>query len=72
MNAFIQLVGAVIITILMVVLLGLVLSYPMMLLWNGCLVGAVTGIQSIGLLQAWGILMLCGFLFKSTSQNKSE
>jgi hypothetical protein len=43
-----------------------------MLLWNYCLVGAVVGVNTIGWLQAWGILILCGFLFKPTiSSSKS-
>ena len=37
------------------VLFGLVLSFPMMLLWNGCLVPAVTVLKEITWLQMWGI-----------------
>lgn len=46
------------------VFLGFLLSYPVMLLWNGCLVGAVNGVNKIEWLQAWGILVLFGVLFK--------
>jgi hypothetical protein len=47
-------------------LFSLVLSLPVMLLWNGCLVGALDGIHSVTWLQAWGISLLCSFLFKTT------
>ena len=51
--------------IAMVVLLGLVMSYPIMLLWNYCLVPAIPSIHEIEWLQAWGIMFLCSLLFKS-------
>jgi len=60
-------VGALILFALLVIAGGLLLSLPVMLLWNYCLVGAVAGVAEIGWLQAWGILILCGFLFKSSS-----
>lgn len=56
--------------IVFVVLIGLLLSYPVMLLWNGCLIDAVPGIKEIGWLQAWGIMILCGLLFKSSISTK--
>jgi len=53
-----------------VVLLGLLFSLPVMLLWNGCLVGAVSGVNEISWLQAWGLMVLCGLLFKSSIDKK--
>jgi hypothetical protein len=47
------------------VVLGLIMSYPIMLLWNACLVPAIPSIHEIEWLQAWGIMFLCGLLFKS-------
>jgi hypothetical protein len=44
---------------------GLILSLPVMLLWNYFLVDAITGVKEIGWMQAWGILVLCGLLFKT-------
>ena len=41
------------------------LSWPVYMLWNGCLVGAVAGVSEVTWLQAWGLTILCGFLFKS-------
>ena len=56
------------------VLLSFILAWPVMALWNGCLVGAVDGVHQITWLQAWGISILCSFLFKSTitNWNKSD
>jgi len=53
-----------------IVVVGLLFSYPVMLLWNGCLVPAVDGVKEIGLLQAWGLMILFGILFKSTISKK--
>ena len=50
--------------IALIVVHGLILSLPVMLLWNWCLVPATPGINEIGWLQAWGIQILCNFLFK--------
>lgn len=47
------------------VFLSFLLSWPVYMLWNGCLVGAVQGVSDVTWLQAWGITVLCGFLFKS-------
>lgn len=51
---------------------GIVLSFPTMLLWNGCLVPAISGIHLISWKQAWGILVLCSLLFKSTSTTSNK
>ena len=51
----------------LVVFLGMLLSYPVMLLWNGCLVPAVGSVHEITWLQAWGLMILFGFLFKSSA-----
>jgi hypothetical protein len=48
-------------------LVSLLFSLPVMLLWNGCLVGAVAGISEITWMQAWGISILTGIMFKETS-----
>ena len=47
--------------------IGFLMAWPVMMLWNGCLVDAVTIVKPIGWLQAWGISILASFLFKSTS-----
>jgi hypothetical protein len=57
-----------IITVVMAFLfVSFLMSYPVYLLWNGCLVGAVNGVNEVTWLQAWGLSVLTGFMFKSTS-----
>jgi hypothetical protein len=52
----------------LVLIIGLLISWPLMLLWNGCLVGTVAGIGPLtSIWHAWGILILSAFLFKSTT-----
>ena len=56
--------------IVFLVFLSLLLSLPAWWLWNNALVGAVNGINEISWLQAWGISILCNFLFKNSSVKK--
>jgi hypothetical protein len=52
----------------LIAIIGLLMSWPLMLLWNGCLVGTIDGIGPItSIWQSWGILILCGLLFKSSN-----
>jgi hypothetical protein len=54
------------------IVFGLLLGFPVMWLWNACLVGLVTGIGPItSFWQAFGLMVLCGLLFKSSSTSKS-
>ena len=71
MNQVMQIFGTLAIFVATIIVMGLIMSLPVMLLWNYCLVGAVAGVSAIGWLQAWGIMILCAFLFKS-SQSKSS
>ena len=57
-------------TVVLVVVLGLLLSLPIWLLWNDCLVSAIDGVHEITWLQAWGLNILCTSLFKSTTSTK--
>lgn len=66
-----QIVSFILVTVV-VVIIGLLFSVPVMFLWNGCLVPAVTGLNEIGWLQAWGILILCGLLFKTYTYNSKD
>ena len=58
--------------IILIGVVALLLAYPIKWLWNGCLVGAIDGVHHIGVLQALGISVLCGILFKSDSISKSK
>ena len=60
---------------ILVILVGLslLLAWPFMLLWNGCLVGTVAGVSPLtSIWHSWGILILASFLFKSTGVTKSR
>ena len=63
-------IGILIAALLSFVLVSFLFSWPVMMLWNGCLVDAVTGVNPVTWLQAWGISVLCGLLFKSSTSAK--
>jgi hypothetical protein len=69
MEAVFKIVGLVVVSFVGILVLSFVLSWPVMMLWNGCLVDAVTGVKEITWLQGWGISILSGILFKSTSSS---
>lgn len=69
METVAKMIGLAVVGIVGIVVLGLILSLPVMWLWNACLVAAIPGIKEIGWLQAWGILILCGLLFKNSSSS---
>jgi hypothetical protein len=64
-------VGAVIVGLAGLLLFSFLLSWPVYMLWNGCLVGAVAGVSEVTWLQAWGLNILTGIMFKTTV-GKSE
>jgi len=64
--------GAILAGIATLLFLSFVLSWPVMMLWNLCLVDAVSGLKEIGWVQAWGISTLCGILFKANVTNKKD
>ena len=69
MEKVVVVVGAIVLGIASLLLLSFLLSWPVYMLWNGCLVGAVAGVSEVSWLQAWGLTVLCGFLFKSNVGN---
>jgi hypothetical protein len=70
MEKFIAAIALAIGGIALIAVVGLLFSLPVMWLWNVALVPAIPGLAKIGWLQAWGILILCNFLFKPTVSNK--
>ena len=54
---------AVLVGIATLIFISFVLSWPVMALWNGCLIDAVPAVKEITWLQGWGISILCGILF---------
>jgi len=65
-----RILGTVFGAILFAVALSFLLSWPVMVLWNECLVPAVQGINQVTWLQAWGLSALFGFLFNRTTTVK--
>lgn len=62
---------AVVGAIVFLVFLSFLLSWPVYMLWNGCLVGAVAGVNEVTWLQAWGLNLLFGLMFgKTVSSSK--
>jgi hypothetical protein len=63
--------GAVVV-IATILFISFLLSWPVYMLWNGCLVDAVTGVKEITWLQGWGLSALFGLLFKSSTSTSSK
>jgi hypothetical protein len=72
MEKVVVVVGAIIIGLLGLVFFSFLLSWPVYMLWNGCLVGAIDGVKEVTWLQAWGINFLFGILFRSTTSKDSK
>ena len=72
MKTLFKIVGLLIAAVAVIVFFGLLFSLPVMWLWNIALVPAIPGLVQIGWLQAWGILILCGLLFKPSISNNKE
>jgi hypothetical protein len=53
--------------ILFLLFLSFLLSWPVYMLWNGCLVDAIEGVKEVTWLQAWGLTALMGLLFKTNT-----
>lgn len=53
---------------IVIVFSGLLFALPVYLLWNA-VVPELFGLKAIGLFQAWGLLVLCGLLFKGSNSN---
>jgi hypothetical protein len=53
-----------------VVLLSFLMSWPAYMLWNGCLVGAVNGVNEITWLQGWGLCILFNIMVKTSVSKK--
>ncbi|KKN99053.1 hypothetical protein LCGC14_0142990 [marine sediment metagenome] len=57
-------IGVLVGFLITVVLFSAIFALPVLWLWN-VLCPDIFGLQEIGFLQAWGLSILCGFLFKS-------
>jgi uncharacterized membrane protein SpoIIM required for sporulation len=70
MKYVIEGIGAFVGVIAVALFLSFVMAWPVMMLWNGCFVGAIDGVREIGWLQAWGLQFLFALLFKTTVTKK--
>ena len=64
---FIAIIGVVILAFL----IDLLLAWPFMLLWNW-LMPMIFGLTTLTFWQAFGLMLLCSFLFKGSTSNSSS
>ena len=72
MRDIITILGTIVVTVAGILLFSFLCSWPVYMLWNYCLVGAVAGVNEVSWLQAWGLAVLCGLLFKTNVERKSK
>lgn len=72
MDTVVKAVGLAVVGLGTLLFFSFLLSVFVWLLWNGCLVDAVDGVQEITWLQSWGIMILAGLLFKGNSAHVSK
>ena len=66
-------IGLIFAGIALLVAAAILFAWPVQLLWNGCLVGAVDGVHLITFWQALGLNFLFSILFKtSTTSSKNK
>lgn len=63
-EALVKVLGGLLIAAGVFLVVGLFVGLPVMLLWNG-LVPEIFSLPEIGFLQAMGLVILCGFLFRA-------
>ena len=66
MEKAIAVIIAGVVALPMAVFISFILSWLVYMLWNGCLVGAIRGVNEVTWLQAWGLGILFGLMFKTT------
>ena len=69
MNKFIEMILNMLVVIVGIVIIGLIIGIPTMILWNW-LMPDIFGVKEITFFQAWGLYILAGLLFKSSSSSK--
>ena len=71
MEKFLTIVMVVLMVIVGIALYAVLAALPVMWLWNW-LMPDLFGLQTIGFWQAFGLLVLCGSLFKSSTSSSSK
>lgn len=59
-----NLVSVMVVYVVMLFVAAALMSLPVMLLWDWLIPG-IFGLRTITWFEAWGLLFLCGLLFKS-------
>lgn len=66
-----NLISVIVVYVVMLLVVAALMSLPVMLLWDWLMPG-IFGLRTISWFEAWGLLFLCGMLFKShNSVNKN-
>lgn len=63
--------GALLFVLAMSFVIGIIVAYPLMWLWNK-LLPELFGLPTISFWQAFGIYFLCGLLFRSTHTTNNK
>ncbi len=66
-----NIIGAIVLGAGILIFVAALMSLPVMLLWDW-LMPTIFGLPEITWFQAWGLLFLCGLLFKSHTTTKKE
>lgn len=66
-----QFVGMLVVGVMVLFVVAALMSLPVMLLWDW-LMPQIFGLPTITWFQAWGLLFLCGLLFKSNISTNKE
>jgi hypothetical protein len=72
MERFTSGIGLVFAGIALLVVAAILFAWPVQLLWNGCLIGAVDGVHPIGFWQAMGLNFLFSILFKASASSSRK
>lgn len=64
--------AAVLFVLGVAIFVSFLLAWPVMLLWNGCLVDAIEGVKEVTWLQAWGLNLLAGIMFRTSADFKPK
>ena len=65
-------IGLIFAGIALLVVAAILFAWPVELLWNGCLIGAVDGVHPITFWQALGLNFLFSILLKGTSTSSKK
>lgn len=71
MSNFFEFVGIIVSSIILVVVIAVIVAIPFYYLWNW-LMPELFGLKNITLLQSLGLLLLSGFLFRSSRKCKHD